>query len=188
MMRLHVLGALVLVVLVTLEVWPTRSRHLFSWDSANYAFAVSKIDIAQHRPHPPGYLGYVFAGRSLAPLFSDVNAALVAWNVVALSAAGVLVMLLAAPSSVTGWSIAAAVLLVTSPLVWFYASVAEIYVSELLWTLAVAYAARRALDGSARALYCLAAALAGAALFKLSAMVLMLPLAGYAWYRAPRNV
>jgi hypothetical protein len=184
-MRFTVSIAVVLVILVTFEVWPTRSRHLFSWDSANYAFAISKIDIAQHRPHPPGYLGYVFAGRLLAPLFSDVNAALIAWNVLALSAAGALMALLATPSPFSGSSIAAAALLVTSPLVWFYASVSEIYVSELLCTLAVAYAARRSLDGSARALSWCAAALAGAALFKLSAMVLMLPVAGYAWYRAP---
>ena len=42
---------------------PFRSEFLFSWDSANYALAMSRIDIVAHRPHPPGYLGYVFAAR-----------------------------------------------------------------------------------------------------------------------------
>ena len=50
--------ALIAFTVVALTVWPLRSRHLFSWDSANYAFAVERIDISAHRPHPPGYLGY----------------------------------------------------------------------------------------------------------------------------------
>src|SRR6476619_4708183 len=64
-----------------------HSRFLFSWDSANFAFAVARIDIAQHRPHPPGYLGYVLAGRALRPWFAEVNGALIAFNVIALAGA-----------------------------------------------------------------------------------------------------
>jgi hypothetical protein len=178
--------AAVVALFVTAETWPTHSRYLFSWDSANFAFAISRIDIALHRPHPPGYLGYVLAGRSLAALTHESNAALILWNVLALSGAGVLMAWLGA-STITGKSgaFAAAVLLVTSPLVWFYASVAEIYVSELLVTLAIACAASAALKGSVRAMHWLAAALACAAFFKLSAMALMLPVAAFAWYRGP---
>ena len=56
------IGALVIV-----SRWPFRSHALFSWDSANFAMALDKIDIAMHRPHPPGYLGYVFVARTPAP-------------------------------------------------------------------------------------------------------------------------
>jgi hypothetical protein len=178
------LTALMAFAVVALTVWPLRSRHLFSWDSANYAFAVERIDISQHRPHPPGYLGYVFAARALLPLTGDVNAAFVAWNVMALAIAATLTASLAASaglSNAAAW--AAAVLLVTSPLVWFYASVAEIYVSELLWTTAVAYCAQAAVKGRPRAFYWCAVCLACAAVFKMSTMVLMLPVAAYAWHR-----
>jgi hypothetical protein len=169
---------------VALTVWPLRSRHLFSWDSANYAFAVERIDISSHRPHPPGYLGYVFAARALHSLAGDVNAALVAWNVIALTIAAMLTAWLAVSaglSPATAW--AAAVLLVTSPLVWFYASIAEIYLSELLWAAAVGYCAHAAVKGRPTAFYWCAASLACAALFKMSTMILMLPVAAYAWHR-----
>jgi hypothetical protein len=169
---------------VAATVWPLRSRHLFSWDSANYAFAVERIDISRHRPHPPGYLGYVFAARALRGLTGDVNASFVAWNVMALTIAATLTALLAASAGLSpaaAWT--AAILLVTSPLVWFYTSVSEIYVSELMWAAAVGYGAHAALKGRPTAFYWCAASLACAALFKMSTMVLMLPVAVYAWHR-----
>src|SRR6185295_12061965 len=86
-------AGIVLFALAT--TWPFRSERLISWDAANFAFALQKIDIAVHRPHPPGYLGYVFAGRALSPLFPDANTALTAWNVIARIAAGILIVLLA---------------------------------------------------------------------------------------------
>lgn len=177
---------LAFALLVSVLVWPFRSHDLFSWDSANYAFAMSRIDIAVHRPHPPGYLGYVFAGRFLRAATADPNAALILWNIAALAGAAVLTAMLGDSmglSPLVAW--AAAILVVASPLVWFYTSIAEIYVSELFWAAAIAYTAHAALRGSSRALYWCAAALAGAALFKPSTTALMLPLAGYAWYRAP---
>src|SRR5438094_7168570 len=73
--------------LVFITRWPFRSHFLFSWDSANFALALDKIDIAMHRPHPPGYLGYVFAGRLLQHVFPDANTALVAWNLIATTVA-----------------------------------------------------------------------------------------------------
>ena len=177
-------AVLMAFTVVALTVWPLRSRHLFSWDSANYAFAVERIDISSHRPHPPGYLGYVFAARALHGLGGDINAAFIAWNVIALTIAATLTALLAASAGLSppaAW--AAAVLLVTSPLVWFYSSVAEIYVSELLWTAAIGYCAHAAVKGRPTAFYWCAASLACAALFKMSTMVLMLPVAAYAWHR-----
>src|SRR6478672_1098379 len=72
------IGALVLV-----SRWPFRSHALFSWDSANFAMALDRIDIAMHRPHPPGYLGYVLVARVLRRVFPDANTALVVWNWIA---------------------------------------------------------------------------------------------------------
>jgi hypothetical protein len=61
---------------------PFRSHALFDWDSANFALALDDIDIAAHRPHPPGYLGYVLAGRAFQLLGASANGALVSWNIV----------------------------------------------------------------------------------------------------------
>jgi len=187
MTRKHLLAtAAAIVVIVAATTWPFRSERLISWDAANFAFALQKIDIAAHRPHPPGYLGYVFAGRALSPLFPDANTALTAWNVIARSAAGLLIVLLA--FSATGGSaraaVASAAILLTSPLLWFYASNAEIYPSEMALSLAVGYGASEALKGRYRAIYWTAAVLAITALFKVSATLLMGPAFLYAWSRS----
>src|SRR5687767_2224681 len=79
-------------VLVLVTRWPFRSHALYSWDSANFALAMADIDIAAHRPHPPGYIGYVLAARALDLVFRDANLSLVIWNIVATAmAAAVLV-------------------------------------------------------------------------------------------------
>ena len=70
-----------LVVIATR--WPFRSHALYSWDSANFALAMADIDIAAHRPHPPGYIGYVLAARALVLVFRDANLSLVGRNIIA---------------------------------------------------------------------------------------------------------
>ncbi len=169
--------------------WPFRSHALFSWDSANFALGMARIDIAAHRPHPPGYLGYVIAGRLLDGLTGDANAALVAWNViVTVLAAAVLIAWageLADDASRTFLPLATAIIFITGPLLWFYGEVAEIYPSELLVSLLVAYTAWRSLRGHASSLVWCAASLAAAAVFKVTAAILIVPLAAYAWWRAP---
>ena len=179
-------AAAAIVVIVAATTWPFRSERLISWDAANFAFALQKIDIAAHRPHPPGYLGYVFAGRALSPLFPDANTALTAWNVIARSAAGILIVLLAfsAADGSARAAAASAAILLTSPLLWFYASNAEIYPSEMALSLAVGYGASEALRGRPRAIYWTAGVLAITALFKVSAMLLMAPAVLYVWSRS----
>jgi len=178
--------AAVVFVAVAATTWPFRSERLISWDAANFAFALEKIDIGAHRPHPPGYLGYVFAGRALQPLFHDANAALTAWNVLVRSAAVVLIVLLtwSATRGSMRAALAAGAILLTSPLLWFYASNAEIYPSEMTLALAVVYAASESLNGRRGAIYWAVGLLAFTALFKISAVVLLGPAVLYAWSRS----
>jgi hypothetical protein len=167
--------------------WPFRSQTLFSWDSANFALALDKIDIAAHRPHPPGYLGYVFAGRVLEYIFPDPNTALVVWNMIATAMAAVVLALFAYeaadPDRRTLTSIAATAVLLTSPLVWFYGEVAEIYPSELLFATLVGYTAWRAARGNDRAIYACVVALALTVAFKVVTAMLMFPVVVFAWTR-----
>jgi hypothetical protein len=165
--------------------WALRSHALFSWDSANYALALTKIDIGQHRPHPPGYLGYVLAARLLNHFIHDANAALVAWNVIATAAIALLVTELAAttvpaPNRPTA-AIAAFALIATSPLTWFYGEIAEIYISETLVTLVVVRAALSALRGTRHALAWAIVAAGIAAVFKATVVMFLLPVLALAW-------
>ena len=169
--------------------WPFRSVFLFSWDSANYALAMERIDVAAHRPHPPGYLAYIAVGRAIDSVIRDANASLVAWNIVATMLAILFLVRLA-------WEVAegsprrlayasgAGVVVGLSPLLWFYGEVAEIYVSEMLAALAIVYTSWRVSQGRAGALYWSAACVPVAAAFKLTTAVLLLPMVLYAWRRA----
>jgi hypothetical protein len=167
--------------------WPFRSHALYSWDSANFALAMADIDIAAHRPHPPGYIGYVLAARALDFIFRDPNLSLVVWNIAATAlAAAVLVRFaweLADEQRQTRTAVAAALIFTTSPLIWFYGEIAEIYASELLATSLVAFTAWRTIRGHHAQMYWCAAALAVAAFFKMSAAIFLLPLVIYAWTR-----
>ena len=169
--------------------WPFGSEYLFSWDSGNYALAMARIDIAAHRPHPPGYLGYVYAARVLDAFLHNANASLVLWNVIAAAVAAVVVLrmaweMAAAEARPAVFIAAAASIVVTSPLLWFYSEVAEIYPSELLGTLLIGFTAWQALRGDKTGLARCALLLPVVALFKLTAALLMLPLALYAWWHA----
>jgi hypothetical protein len=165
--------------------WALRSQALFSWDSANYALALTKIDIGQHRPHPPGYLGYVIAARVLNHFIHDANAALVAWNVLATAALAILVAEFAA-TVVPGpnrWSAATAAfaMIAASPLTWFYGEIAEIYISETLVTVVVVRIALSAIRGQRHSLAWAILAAAIAAVFKASVVMFLLPVLALAW-------
>lgn len=185
------IGAGALVAATITLVWACRSQYLFSWDSANFAFGVSRIDIAAHRPHPPGYLGYVLVARALAPILatlgdSTVNGVFIVWNAVALAGAALFTALLAADDDgVTQASVVAVAILISSPLVLFYTAVAEIYLSEMGCVAALAWTAREALRGRPYALYWSGIAAAVTAIFKLPTLVLMMPLVIYAFAAAP---
>ena len=119
----------------------TGGQALYSWDSVNFALGVDHIDVAAHRPHPPGYIALI-AGARLLQFGSDVPTALLRVTVVAAAVSCILLWELihgatrSRSAAWVGWSVAA-----SSPLVWFYASTAEIYGLELLSSLMCATAA-----------------------------------------------
>jgi len=176
-----------LVAATVLTRWPFRSHTLFTWDSANFALGMARIDIAQHRPHPPGYLGYVLVARAINLVIHDANAALVLWNIIATALAALVIARFAwesaGPEARARAATAAVAILLTSPAVWFYSEIADISPSELLFASLVAYAAWRAARGEDRALYWCVAALVLAAAFKVVTAILMAPLALLAWTR-----
>ncbi|MEN6626397.1 MAG: hypothetical protein ABFD69_09240 [Candidatus Sumerlaeia bacterium] len=57
-------------VAVSLVYWLMRSRGLDDMDSVQFAMGVGKFNLYSHRPHPPGYPLYIFAGKLLVALAS----------------------------------------------------------------------------------------------------------------------
>jgi hypothetical protein len=135
------LGALAL--LVALAHAPFLASSLEDIDSVNFALGVRDFDVADHRPHPPGYPVYIAIGKVLAALVgampaaglaSAIEARALAW--LSLLAAVVSVFLLyrvfaaLAPvrASAPPWSslhptaLGATALTLASPLVWTLAA------------------------------------------------------------------
>ncbi len=119
---------------------PFRSRFLVNWDAVNFALGTLSFDLEHHQPHPPGYIGYVWAGWLLNHLTGDANTSLALLSVVSTAGAVAAFYLLAKLFVEHRWALWSAVLLGLSPLVWYYSGVALTYAVELglglflLWT------------------------------------------------------
>ncbi|MGI8609672.1 MAG: glycosyltransferase family 39 protein [Candidatus Dormibacteria bacterium] len=160
-----------------------RTQYLFNWDSIQFALGVQRFDIVAHRPHPPGYLGYILLGRVLTMATGGgAENGLVLLSALAEGLAVVLAYAAARElwGRFAGWS--AAILLFTSPLFWFYGGTALSYALEPALSIALLWMAVRACRGDRRALL-LAAAVAGlaGAIRPTDEAFLALPLLWAAW-------
>jgi Dolichyl-phosphate-mannose-protein mannosyltransferase len=107
---------------------PLAGRYLFDWDSLQFALGMQHFNLAAHRPHPPGYVGYIFLGKILAGIFGgDANLGLVTLSVSAEAFSVVAVFLVARRLLGQFAGLAAGILMLTSPLVWLYGETALTY-------------------------------------------------------------
>ncbi|MFA6001623.1 MAG: glycosyltransferase family 39 protein [Thermoleophilia bacterium] len=118
---------------------PFRSHTLYSWDSVGFALSLERFNVADHQPHPPGYILYAALGRLFNLIFTDANTALVAISILsgAVSVVGIYFLTRAIFDRSTG--LVAATLLLFSPLAWFYSEVALSYELELPFAIAITW-------------------------------------------------
>lgn len=174
------LAGMLLLVSLALHL-PLRAQYLTNWDSVNYALGVRDFDIVHHQPHPPGYIGYIAAGRLLSYLTGEASAALTLLSLVCGSLATAALYLLVRRFTAPRHALVATVLFGTSPLVLYYSAVALTYIVAA--ALIVPYAwlchhARR--NCSRRSLIGGAVLLAALGALRQTDMVLLLPLWLYA--------
>src|SRR4029079_14931933 len=74
---------LCLVTLAFATRWPLRGTTLEEVDSVGYALAVDRIDLKEHRPHPPGYIFFVWTTRLAYRWTGDAVRAVTAVNALA---------------------------------------------------------------------------------------------------------
>jgi hypothetical protein len=116
-------GVLALVFLVLhLPYLPSSLEDL---DSINFALGIRRFDVAQHRPHPPGYPLFILIAKGVDRATASEIVALALVSVLA-GALGVLAIAnlfrrAEAPNESTVWPIVATAVAVTSPLYWFSA-------------------------------------------------------------------
>jgi hypothetical protein len=166
----------------------THGRYLFNWDAIQFALGVQRFDLVAHRPHPPGYLGYIALGRVFtAASGGDPQLGLVLLSAVAEGVAVLLAYCAARAlwGRFAGW--AAALLLASSPLFWIYGGAALTYALEPALAIGVTWLAFRACEGHRASMVAAAvvAALAGA-IRPTDEVFLAVPLAWAGW-RAVRR-
>jgi hypothetical protein len=135
--------ALVLAGLVLIARIPFASHTLWAWDSVLYARALEQgfhvgTDLADQRPHPPGYIFYVAVAAALRAITRDSNAALVLISIVASALTAAAVYLLCRRYADRALAAVIALGAASAPLVWTYGEVAMPY--ALLGLLSVALA------------------------------------------------
>ncbi len=129
---------------------PFRSHYLYDIDSVNFALGMRRFDPTVHQPHPPGYFLYVCVARLVDVFFHDANAALVAISVAASCGAMIMIYALADLWFGRREAVAASLIFIFSPLVWFHGIVALTYAVEAFFSSVVGYLCWRVYRGSNR--------------------------------------
>lgn len=165
---------------------PFRSEFLVNWDSVNFALGIENFDLGHHQPHAPGYIGYVWLGRLLFWITGNPNTGLVLMSVIAGAALPAVFYLLARRVLPHRSALLGAVLLGSSPVVWYYSVVALTYVVAAAITVAMVWAAHTArLDRSRLHLYLAVAMLAFLGAIRQTDFVLLIPALIYAAWVFP---
>jgi hypothetical protein len=117
-----------LAVLAVVTRLPFASTMLYSYDSANYAFAIRDYyHVGHHHPHPPGYPLYVGTAWLLSQVLGDPNRGLVAVSILMSAIAVAATHRLAVAQYGGAIGLASALLLLCSTGFWGYGEVAYPY-------------------------------------------------------------
>jgi hypothetical protein len=173
----------VLAVLGLLTRLPFVSRVLYHWDSINYAFALQEYSIALHQPQPPGYILYVLLIRAVNRFVGDPQWTQVGLNVLFSTLAAIALYYLGRAAFGARAGAAASLLLLFSPLFWFYSEIALPNVVDGFAVALIAWLLYHVERGDERFVFPAAAALGIVGGFRQQTLVFMAPLAVYAMRR-----
>ena len=179
------LSGLVLVARV-----PFAAQTLWAWDSVLFARALEQgfhvgVDLADQRPHPPGYLFYLGVGAAVRVVTRDSNAALVVVSVIASALTAAAVYLLCRRYADRALASVIALGAASAPLVWTYGEVAMPYAVLGLLSVVLAVSLRGARSRPWPAALVASAGLGLAAGFRQDVLLLLGPL--WLWMLAGRS-
>ncbi|BDZ67764.1 glycosyltransferase family 39 protein [Methanobacterium ferruginis] len=139
---------LFLTILMVITRLPFTSKFLYEWDSVNFALAFEKYDILLHQPQPPGYILFVGLGKLLNQLFHDANLTMVFISIMFSLLTAIVLYFLGKQLFSRKIAIIGAILLIFSPIFWFYGEIATIYPSESFLAILIAYTSYMAFKGN----------------------------------------
>ncbi len=156
---------------------PFQSQFLYHWDSVNFALALERFDVRLHQPHPPGtFVFYVLLGRLASLSGHDANASLVWISIISGGLAAALAFVLGRSWFDRQVGLAAGLLTLTGPLVWFHCEIALSYMLEFWWVLLMAWLCGHALRNDALAFWTASLCLGMAGGIRPNTPVFMFPL------------
>ncbi|MDY9923542.1 ArnT family glycosyltransferase [Methanobacterium sp.] len=168
--------SLLLVLLVLITRLPFTSKFLYEWDSVNFALALDKYDILLHQPQPPGYILFVGLGKVLNQIIHDANTTLIFMSILFSALTVILLYFLGKQLFSRNIAITGAIILIFSPIFWFYGEIATIYPSEAFLAMLIAYTSYQAFKGRKIFFYLSSLALGLAGGFRQDLIPFMFPL------------
>jgi len=131
--------AIVLFIISFITRLPFRSHYLYSWDSGNFAAALSDYNPILHQPHPPGYPLYIAVGKFLNIFLPNANTAFVAISILCGAVSVPLIYFAGKRIFNRATGVVAAFLMLASPLVLFQSEVALAHITELPFAILVTW-------------------------------------------------
>ena len=126
--------------------------HFYNWDAVQLGLALTKFDIAHHRPHPPGYFLYVMLARLIYYLGFSPE---LTYQVLSLLMTGIGLLglyLLSRIYLTQTWSLIVVISGLFHPYIWGYSIIGESYASEFAVTTWLGYLFILAWEGNIVAL------------------------------------
>lgn len=129
-----------LFLLILISRLPFVSKILYSWDAIQLSLAFKHFDLAQHQPHPPGYILYVGLGKIFNFIFHNANSAYLTISII-VSILTVIIFynFLKLLFNNQKFSFLISLLLIFNPYFWFYGEVASTYIFDALFSISFAY-------------------------------------------------
>ncbi len=173
------IGLVVLFAIAMFNRIPYLSKYLYHWDCCIYEYGCKDYNVALHQPHPPGYFLYIALAKLLQPFLYFEHQCLLYLGVIfcGFSVIGLFFLFWEMESLIFGYL--GAVLLITSPLVWFNSEVAFPYIVELPFILWFLHTSHRMLRGRSINPWLLGASLGLAAGVRQTAILFMAPMLVY---------
>ncbi|MDD3887244.1 MAG: DUF2723 domain-containing protein [Patescibacteria group bacterium] len=157
---------------------PYATKFLFAWDSGTVALGTIHYDLAQHEPHPPGYVFYVLLTKIIDYFVHDANTVLVWISIISSILAVIFLYLLGKEMFGRIVGIIAALILIFSKIFWAYSEVAFSYTLQCFFATLIAYLGYKYIKNTdqKKYLYLGSIALGIAGGFRQDLIVFMIPL------------
>lgn len=125
---------------------PFASRMIFAGDSARFAMAMEQYDVAQMRPHAPGYFLYIAIAKFVYLFIHDTRLSLVAVSISSSVLTIVMLYLLTSKMYDRSSGIISALVLLSSSLFWFNSEMPFTYALEGLLSVVFAYSCYKTIN------------------------------------------